>query len=109
MDIRDIVRFSREEVRYQDNIYAEHNSDSYRNVLGRTVKLGEEVGEFNDVVLSYLGLQRKEKLDNFNFQKVGEEASDIIIALINLCVVMDVDIEEALLRNMEKLKERREN
>lgn len=107
MDLKDLIQFSREEVEYQKKRFAQNDNDFDKSVLAKTIKIGEEVGELNEQVLTYLGLQRQEKLDKFKFEELEDEFIDILITLLNLSVTLDVDFENALLRKMEVIKNRR--
>ena len=42
-----------------------------KDILARTVKLQEEVGELANDILSILSLQRKSKLDEFNKKNIA--------------------------------------
>lgn len=74
-----------------------------KDVLARTVKLSEEVGELSNEILSSLSLQRKSKLDKFDKKNLYEEFADIIIATIALANSMNVDIDRAVNAKVEKV------
>lgn len=81
--------------------------DFEKSVLGRTVKLSEEVGELASEVLASLSLQRKEKLQEHEL-KFGEEVADVLITTLLLAERMGVDVETALREKMEKINKRYE-
>lgn len=67
-----------------------------KEILTKTVKLNEEVGELCNDILSILRLQRKSKLDKFDKRHVYQEFADVIITTIQLATVAGVDIERAV-------------
>lgn len=75
-------------------------------ILARTVKLGEEFGELCEEVLAYNSLQRKQKLDNHDKENLPEEFADVIITTLLLAKSMNVSIETALEKKMQKLNQR---
>jgi len=72
------------------------------------VKLAEEFGELCDEVLAYNSMQRKDKLDNIVEGNLAEEFADVIITSLLLANAMNVDIEKALEKKMEKIDKRYE-
>jgi NTP pyrophosphatase (non-canonical NTP hydrolase) len=74
------------------------------DILGRTVKLSEELGELSDEVLASLGLQRKGKLESRNPDNLAAEFADVIIVTFLLARSMDVDIPAALMNKIEKIR-----
>ncbi len=79
--------------------------DFEKSVLGRTVKISEEVGELCDEILASFSLQRKEKLQD-HVSKLGEEVADVLITTLLLAERMGVDVEEALALKIEKIHQR---
>lgn len=53
-------------------------------------------------------MQRKQKLDNHNKDNLSEEFADVIITTLLLAKAMNVDIEKALERKIEKVNKRYE-
>ncbi len=76
-----------------------------KDILAKTVKLSEEVGELSNDILSVLSLQRKSKLAKFNKKNLYEEFADIIISTIILANAMRVDISRAVRDKMKKIME----
>ena len=74
-----------------------------KDILAKTVKLSEEVGELSNDVLSHMSLQRKSKLDVFHKENMYQEFADIIISTINLANVLKVDLDRALRDKVEKI------
>lgn len=77
-----------------------------KEILTKTVKLNEEVGELCNDVLSVLQLQRKAKLDKFDKRNIYQEFADVIITTIQLAEVAGVDIERAVHDKLIKIEER---
>lgn len=76
-----------------------------QEVLTRTVKLNEEVGELCNDILSVLKLQRKSKLEKFDKRNFYEEFGDVIITTIQLANAAGVDIQRAVNDKMKKIEE----
>jgi len=74
-----------------------------KDILTRTVKLQEEVGELSNDVLSILSLQRQSKLDAFNRKNLYAEFADVILSVIMLANSTGVDVERAVTEKFEKL------
>jgi len=83
-------------------------SPKEREILAKTVKLNEEVGELCNDILGILKLQRKSKLENFDKRNIYQEFADVIITTIQLAHVAGVDIERAVLDKMNKIEDRLE-
>lgn len=79
-----------------------------KEILTKTVKLNEEVGELCNDILSILRLQRKAKLDKFDRRNIYEEFADVIITTIQLANAAGVDIERAVGDKLKKIAERYE-
>ncbi len=75
-----------------------------KEVLTKTVKLNEEVGELCNDILAILKLQRKSKLDKFNKTHMYEEFADVIITTIQLAVAAGVDIDRAVGDKLKKIE-----
>ena len=94
---------------------AAHSQISYKlrtpqeqEILSRTVKLNEEVGELCNDILSILKLQRKAKLENFDKRNVYQEFADVIMTTIQLANAANVDIERAIEDKLKKVEEKYE-
>lgn len=81
-------------------------SQTEKEILTKTIKLNEEVGELCNDILSVLKLQRKSKLDKFDKRNFYEEFADVIITTIQLASVAGVDIERAITDKMKKIETR---
>jgi NTP pyrophosphatase (non-canonical NTP hydrolase) len=77
-----------------------------KEILTRTIKLNEEVGELCNDILSVLKLQRKSKLEKFDKRNFYEEFADVIITTIMLANSAGVDIERAINDKMKKIESR---
>lgn len=77
-----------------------------KEILTKTIKLNEEVGELCNDILSILKLQRKSKLDKFDKRNMYEEFADVIITAIQLAGAANVDVERAVNDKLKKIEER---
>ncbi|MGE5041853.1 MAG: MazG-like family protein [Candidatus Levyibacteriota bacterium] len=77
-----------------------------KEILTKTVKLNEEVGELCNDILSILKLQRKAKLDKFNKSNIYQEFADVIITTIQLASAAGVDVERAVQDKLKKIEEK---
>lgn len=77
-----------------------------KEILTKTVKLNEEVGELCNDILSVLRLQRKSKLDKFDKRHIYEEFADVIITTAQLANVAKVDLQRAISDKLEKIEKR---
>jgi len=57
-----------------------------REILAKTVKLNEEVGELCNDILSILKLQRKAKLERFDRRNIYQEFADVLLTLMQLAI-----------------------
>jgi len=80
--------------------------DKEKRIYRRTVKLMEEVGEFSNAILSHLGRQRTEKLNNYNPDNLPEEFADVLITLLLIADMTEIDVDKAIELKMEKIRER---
>ncbi len=76
-----------------------------KDILAKTVKLQEEVGELANDILSVLSLQRESKLRKFNKKNLYEEFADIILALTSLANTLGVDLTRAIKGKLKKVLE----
>lgn len=77
-----------------------------KEILTKTVKLNEEVGELCNDILSILKLQRRAKLENFDKRNMYEEFADVIITAMQLAIAAGVDVERAVGDKLRKIEER---
>lgn len=77
-----------------------------KEILTRTIKLNEEVGELCNDILSVLKLQRKSKLEKFDKRNFYEEFADVILTTVMLANSAGVDIERALTDKLKKIEKR---
>jgi NTP pyrophosphatase (non-canonical NTP hydrolase) len=75
-----------------------------KDILFKTVKLSEEVGELSNDILSVLSLQRKSKLERFNKTNLYEEFADVIMSVIKLANSLRVDLERAIRDKTKKIE-----
>jgi NTP pyrophosphatase (non-canonical NTP hydrolase) len=77
-----------------------------QEILARTVKLNEEVGELCNDILSVLKMQRKSKLESFDKRNFYEEFADVILSTLQLANAAHVDVERAVNDKMKKIEEK---
>jgi|SRR5581483_1122816 len=77
-----------------------------KEVLYRTVKINEEVGELCNDILSVLSLQRKSKLKLFDKRNLYEEFADVLITTMQLANAMGVNLDRAVSDKLKKIKGR---
>ncbi|CAN5182170.1 hypothetical protein BH09PAT1_BH09PAT1_6680 [soil metagenome] len=82
------------------------NTQREKEILTKTIKLNEEVGELCNDTLSVLKLQRKSKLENFDKRNFYEEFADVIITTVQLANAAGVDIERAINDKLAKIEHR---
>ena len=104
MELRDLCRF----IEIQDERLRRYYSGLKQEklVLARTVKLAEELGELCQEVLAYCSLQRKQKLEGCNKEKMSEEFADVLITTLLLAKSMDVNVSNALEKKVQKINKR---
>jgi len=107
MELKDLLKFIEIEDERLKKYYGGYD-DQEKRILARTVKLTEELGELCDEVLAYNSLQRKQKLDNHDKENLPEEFADVIITVLLLAKAMNVDIEKAFEKKVEKVNKRYE-
>lgn len=78
-------------------------SKKEKDILSKTVKLSEEVGELANDILATMSLQRKSKLDEFRRNNLYEEFADIIISTLVLANVLKVDMDRAVANKVSKI------
>lgn len=85
-------------------IIYELNTQQEKEILTKTIKLNEEVGELCNDTLSVLKLQRKSKLDNFDKRNFYEEFADVIITTVQLANAAGVDVSRAINDKLNKIE-----
>ncbi len=81
-------------------------SQKEKEILTKTVKLNEEVGELCNDILSILRLQRRAKLEKFDKRNVYQEFADVIITTIQLAGAAGVDLERAINDKLKVIEKR---
>lgn len=75
-----------------------------KDVLLKTVKLQEEVGELANDILAVLSLQRKSKLEAFEKANLYEEFADVFLAVSSLANALRVNMNRAVTEKLDKLQ-----
>jgi NTP pyrophosphatase (non-canonical NTP hydrolase) len=104
MELSELLRF----IEIQDARLNRYYSglEQEKMVLARTVKLAEELGELCQEVLAHYSLQSRPKLDSHDKEKLPEEFADVLITTLLLAKSMNVDVEKALERKIQKINQR---
>jgi len=77
-----------------------------QEILAKTVKLNEEVGELCNDILSILQLQRQSKLDKFDKTNIYQEFADVILTTMQLADAARVDVDRAVRDKIKTIKKR---
>lgn len=100
--LQEKIKILNDKIRPQYKLY----SPKEKEILTKTVKLNEEVGELCNDILSILKLQRRAKLQNFDKRNMYEEFADVIITAMQLAIAAGVDVERAVGDKLKKIEER---
>ena len=100
--LQEKIKLLNEKTRPQYKLY----SPIEKEILTKTVKLNEEVGELCNDILSILKLQRRAKLQNFDKRNMYEEFADVIITAMQLAIAAGVDVERAVGDKLKKIEGR---
>jgi NTP pyrophosphatase (non-canonical NTP hydrolase) len=100
--LQEKIRLLNDKIKPQYKLY----TPAEKEILTRTVKLNEEVGELCNDILSILKLQRRSKLLKFDKRNMYEEFADVIITAIQLATAAGVDVERATDDKIKKIEER---
>ncbi len=104
MELKELLKFIENEDARLKKYYG--YTDQEKRILARTVKLSEELGELCEEVLSHSSIQRKEKLDGRDDKNLQEEFADVIFTTLLLAKAMNVNIEAAMEKKIEKVNNR---
>lgn len=83
-----------------------NNYNKERDILVRTIKINEEVGELYNEVLTSIGDQRSEKTEKYDKSNLEGEFADVIFQVLVLAKAMDVNMDESMNRKMKKIRKR---
>lgn len=81
----------------------EQETNSSVQILARTVKVNEEMGELCNEVLSFQGMQRQEKLAQHNVQTLSDKYADVLITLLLLAKSLNIPVAKALKQKIQCL------
>jgi len=96
MEVNELQKLSNEIVEEIDNkLSVNHNANN------TTLHILEEIGEIARQINNPT-FRNKE----INKENLSEELADVLILIIRLANIHNIDIEEAILKNIEKLKQR---
>ncbi len=75
-----------------------------KNILLRSIKLSEEIGELNQQILLHLGYWSKEKIEKYSQENMEDEMADVIFSALILSRALNIDTDKALSNKMDKIK-----
>lgn len=100
--LQDKIRLLNEKTKPHYKLYTQ----TEKEILTKTIKLNEEVGELCNDILSVLKLQRKTKLEKFDKRNIYQEFADVIITTIQLASSAGVDIQRAVFDKLKTIEKR---
>ncbi len=101
-NLQEIIKVMDENKKPHYKLYTQREKE----ILTKTIKLNEEVGELCNDILSVLKLQRKSKLDKFDKRNFYEEFADVIITTVQLANSAGVDVNRAITDKIKKIEAR---
>lgn len=105
LELDELLNFIKMENARMEKYYKIKNPE--QGILGRTVKLSEEVGELSAEVLHSMSLQRKEKAAS-NKENLSEEVADVLFTTLFIADKFDVDVRAAIQKKIAKINKRYE-
>lgn len=99
-NLQEKVKFLNEKTSSKFKLYSQQEKE----ILTKTVKLNEEVGELCNDILSILKLQRRSKLEKFDKRNMYEEFADVIITAMQLAIAAGVNVERAVEDKLKKIE-----
>ena len=99
-NLQDKIKVLNEQTKPHNKLYTQ----TEKEILTKTVKLNEEVGELANDILSVLKLQRRAKLEKFDKRNIYEEFADVIITTIQLAQAAGVNIDRAVNDKLKKIE-----
>lgn len=85
---------------------SKNTTSKKEEILARTVKLNEEIGELCNEVLAYNNDQRKGKMVNHDKDTLGLEFADVIITTYLLAESFGINIETNLFKKIKIIQEK---
>ena len=89
-----------------ERLIQQSTHDAKTHSLLWSIKLSEEVGEFNEQLLGHWWYGRKEKIEKYSQENMEHEMADIIFSALMLAKSLNIDVNKALTNKMKKIKER---
>lgn len=104
MEFKELTNFAKKE--HERLVTHYNNKNDPKNKYTIFAKLVEEVGELSEAILTYDGLQRKDKLAKSKIELEGEMA-DVVLVITILARELNIDLESSLKRKIKKIKARK--
>lgn len=100
--LQEKIKILNEKTRPHYKLYSQQEKE----ILTKTIKLNEEVGELCSDILSILKLQRRAKLEKFDRRNIYQEFADVVITTIQLATTAGVDIQRAVSDKLKTIEQR---
>lgn len=94
------------ELNEKTRLHYKLDTQEEKDILTKTIKLNEEVGELCNDILGILKLQRKAKMEKFDRRNIYQEFADVIITTMQLASTAGVDIERAVVDKLKVIEKR---
>lgn len=79
----------------------DRNWNDHHNPKNLVMALSGEVGELNEI-FQWLNFEESLNLPDYVLDHTKEEVADIAIYLLRICMKLDIDLEEAIMKKMDK-------
>lgn len=88
--------------------YPQSSTDDEKWALAQAVKMTEELGELCAELLGSFKLQRSDHptMEDSSRGRLSDEFADVVITTLLAAETMGVDIDQALARKLERIKQR---
>ncbi len=105
MNLKELQGFAAEEKARLERQYRLEADERVR-ILAHMAKVTEEAGELADAVLTHLGLQRREKLENHTREHLEKEFADVIYTTTIMADILDIDLDALMAKRVEEIRAR---
>ena len=105
LSIKELENFARLQIEKLNKKYG-LEKDRDKDNWAYALKIGEELGELYQELLSHKGYQREEKMQNFKKDDIKKEIVDVIFTVFILGKSLDIDINEAIIERMGEIIKR---
>lgn len=103
MEIKELENFAEEQIKRLEKKYG-LEEDKEKDNFGYALKIGEELGELYDELLSHKGYQREEKMKSFNEKEIEKEIAHVLITTCILAKSLNMDLNNLLKKRLNELR-----